>query len=317
MLTKHPDLDGIWARLGRAGRGRHGRRARRRPRRPDHRHRGPRQERGHRTGQERAASWASAHSVPFDQGVTEARLGAGTACSARRLRLRRAAAPCPSTTKRPAGLEGRLPRRIRPQDLQDCLQDSSRAAGAVGRLLRPRGASTARRDTSDERPSPVCRRDARDHQELRRRPRPATTSTSRCRGRGPRPGRRQRRRQVDPDEDPPGGLPARRGGRSRSTASPSRSPRSTRREAAGIGMIFQEFSLVPTLTVAQNIFLDQRAARPRSACIDDREARAPGARAVRGDGGRRRPARGGRGPGHGVLAAHRDRQGPARRTRGS
>lgn len=42
-------------------------------------------------------------------------------------------------------------------------------------------------------------------------------------------------------------------------------------KAAGIGMVFQEFSLVPSLTVAQNIFL---AAEPqgRSGLIDDRAA---------------------------------------------
>jgi ribose transport system ATP-binding protein len=41
-------------------------------------------------------------------------------------------------------------------------------------------------------------------------------------------------------------------------------------KAAGIGMVFQEFSLVPSLTVAQNIFL---AAEPLSGgLIDDREA---------------------------------------------
>ncbi|MEV4708757.1 sugar ABC transporter ATP-binding protein [Actinoplanes sp. NPDC049316] len=41
--------------------------------------------------------------------------------------------------------------------------------------------------------------------------------------------------------------------------------------AAGIGMVFQEFSLVPTLTVAQNIYL---TTEPRGAAglIDDREA---------------------------------------------
>src|SRR4051794_10567182 len=41
--------------------------------------------------------------------------------------------------------------------------------------------------------------------------------------------------------------------------------------AAGIGMVFQEFSLVPTLTVAQNIYL---TTEPRGAggLIDDREA---------------------------------------------
>lgn len=41
----------------------------------------------------------------------------------------------------------------------------------------------------------------------------------------------------------------------------------------GIAMIFQEFSLVPTLTVAQNIFLT-REPRRRSRLLDDREAKA-------------------------------------------
>ncbi len=46
-------------------------------------------------------------------------------------------------------------------------------------------------------------------------------------------------------------------------------PEAARR--AGIAMIFQEMSLVPTLTVAQNIFLT-REARDRLGMIDDREA---------------------------------------------
>jgi ribose transport system ATP-binding protein len=40
---------------------------------------------------------------------------------------------------------------------------------------------------------------------------------------------------------------------------------------AGMGMVFQEFSLVPTLTVAQNVFLT-REARGRAGFIDDRES---------------------------------------------
>ena len=40
--------------------------------------------------------------------------------------------------------------------------------------------------------------------------------------------------------------------------------------AAGVGMVFQEFSLVPTLSVAQNVFLT-REARSRGGLIDDRE----------------------------------------------
>ena len=37
---------------------------------------------------------------------------------------------------------------------------------------------------------------------------------------------------------------------------PATSPSIHGARAAGIGMVFQEFSLVPTLTVAQNIYLD-------------------------------------------------------------
>lgn len=40
--------------------------------------------------------------------------------------------------------------------------------------------------------------------------------------------------------------------------------------ASGVGMVFQEFSLVPTLSVAQNVFLT-REARSRGGLIDDRE----------------------------------------------
>ena len=40
---------------------------------------------------------------------------------------------------------------------------------------------------------------------------------------------------------------------------------------AGVGMVFQEFSLIPTLTVAQNVFLT-REARGRGGFINDRES---------------------------------------------
>jgi ribose transport system ATP-binding protein len=46
------------------------------------------------------------------------------------------------------------------------------------------------------------------------------------------------------------------------------SPQAARRH--GIAMIFQEFSLVPTLTVAQNVYLT-REARTRAGLLDDRE----------------------------------------------
>lgn len=44
-------------------------------------------------------------------------------------------------------------------------------------------------------------------------------------------------------------------------------------EAAGIGMVFQEFSLIPSMTVAQNVALN-REPRNRSGLIDDRRAEA-------------------------------------------
>src|SRR3954465_5448640 len=50
-----------------------------------------------------------------------------------------------------------------------------------------------------------------------------------------------------------------------------RSPQDAR--ALGIGMIFQEFSLIPTLTVAQNIFLT-REPRGAGGLINGREAEA-------------------------------------------
>ncbi|HEY8869316.1 MAG TPA: sugar ABC transporter ATP-binding protein [Candidatus Limnocylindrales bacterium] len=41
-------------------------------------------------------------------------------------------------------------------------------------------------------------------------------------------------------------------------------------QAAGVGMVFQEFSLIPTLSVAQNVFLT-RELRSRGGLIDDRQ----------------------------------------------
>jgi ribose transport system ATP-binding protein len=49
--------------------------------------------------------------------------------------------------------------------------------------------------------------------------------------------------------------------------------------AAGIGMVFQEFSLVPTLTVAQNIYLDHEPVR--GGLIDDRRMRRDAAELLR------------------------------------
>ena len=78
-------------------------------------------------------------------------------------------------------------------------------------------------------------------------------------------------------------------------------------------MIFQEFSLIPTLTVAQNIFLG-REPRGSGGLIDDR-ASATGARAVRRDGRGDRPEREDARSWHRLLAADRDRQGLAQDAR--
>ena len=78
--------------------------------------------------------------------------------------------------------------------------------------------------------------------------------------------------------------------------------------AAGVGMIFQEFSLIPTLSVAQNVFLT-RETRTVGGLIDDREMErrtrdlfAEMSETIRPPPTTRRVA-------HGVLAADRDRQG--------
>ena len=76
MLSKHSEPGRHLGGLGRAGRGCAGRRPRRRAPRPQDRHRGPRQERRDRDGQEHLVVGLGAQ-VPFDQGVTEARLAAG------------------------------------------------------------------------------------------------------------------------------------------------------------------------------------------------------------------------------------------------
>ena len=55
-------------------------------------------------------------------------------------------------------------------------------------------------------------------------------------------------------------------------------------KAAGIGMVFQEFSLVPSLTVAQNIYLTTEPLS-NGIFIRDREARRQGTGGVPADGG--------------------------------
>ena len=71
------------------------------------------------------------------------------------------------------------------------------------------------------------------------------------------PGRRERRRQVDADQGDGRRRHAHVPGRCWSRAERSTRARRTRRCSCGIAMVFQETSLVPTMTVAQNLFLGQ------------------------------------------------------------
>ena len=94
---------------------------------------------------------------------------------------------------------------------------------------------------------------------------------SRDRGRPhPRRARRERRRQVDADQDHGRRRRARRGPHAARRPARSRSPSPAAANAAGIVCIFQELSLIPDLSVADNICDQQPAAplrpdRPRGA----------------------------------------------------
>ena len=124
-------------------------------------------------------------------------------------------------------------------------------------------------DARPGRPSP---RDARHHQELRRRPRPRRGHAQGGRGRGPRGLRRERRGQEHPDEDP------RRGHHRLRWRDPPRRPARPKfngprdAEDAGIRIIYQELNLVPELSVTANLFLGRektRAVRPGSTSRGD------------------------------------------------
>ncbi len=67
--------------------------------------------------------------------------------------------------------------------------------------------------------------------------------------------RRQRRRQVDPDAHSPGARPSRRGLRPRGRRAGRRSPVPPMPSTHGIGMVHQEFMLVPGLTLLENLVL--------------------------------------------------------------
>ena len=89
----------------------------------------------------------------------------------------------------------------------------------------------------------------------------------------PRDARRERRRQVDADQDHVRRRAARRRHACRSTAATSAFADPAAANAAGIVCIFQELSLIPDLSVADNIVISRSAAPLRP----DRPA-APSAR---------------------------------------
>ena len=78
---------------------------------------------------------------------------------------------------------------------------------------------------------------------------------------------------------------------------------------AGIGMIFQEMSLVPTLTAAQNIFLNNEIKDGRRLDRRSRRRSAARPRAVRDARRRNRPEGPSQFPFRRAAPAHRDRQG--------
>ena len=104
---------------------------------------------------------------------------------------------------------------------------------------------------------------------------PTTRSTSTCGGRDPRAAGRERGRQEHADEHPGRALPAGRGpDPARRAAGRFRSPRDA--IAAGLGMVHQHFTLVPSQTVTENILLGLDQPRFRLRPRASRTPRSPG-----------------------------------------
>ena len=127
------------------------------------------------------------------------------------------------------------------------------------------------------------------HQAFRRVRRQRRRRSRRRARRDPRAHRRERRRQDDADEHPVRPAAAGRG-RDLDQRQAGDAPNPAGAIAAGIGMVHQHFKLVPSLTVAENVFLgmeirQERADRPRCPGREDRGA----VQAVR-PAGRSRPS---------------------------
>ena len=224
---------------------------------------------------------------PFDQGVTEAKLAAYGLLGQEGSPVRRPAGARRDARQRPEGLDDGVPRAAA-EPAEEGVQDRSRL---------PRGRPAPRRHGPPAYPPPD---DQSRHMPLSSRCAASRRPSAACRclddvdfelaagevhallgGNGA--GKSTLMKILEGVYSPDSGGIEVDGKQVRFT-----SGHDARRE--GIAMIFQEFSLIPTLTVAQNVFLDARAAR-RAGHAGRPRVRAARAAAVRRDRRRRRPAR--------------------------
>ena len=140
----------------------------------------------------------------------------------------------------------------------------------------------------------------------------ADVSMSVERGRDPRASGRKRRRQIDTRQDRRGHLSGDPWDASDRRGRGRRSPMNARRAAMGIGIVHQEGSLVPQLSVAENIFAGRQPTRCLGQVDVTADARRGGA-ADRRVGRDDRPRPQGRRPLARAGADRRDRQGPVAR----